>query len=315
MTTDGRKIVNMIIAIVVSIVAWVFVVYNFRPMTQVRHSDVEVVFTGEETLAERGLAISETALEELDVVLRQNRTEARTIKSEDIKITADVSECAAGDNQVQLQVRGPEGTTVVSSERSSISVSVERSRTDSAPVELMYSGDPEEGAEPIAFDMGVIEAEVSCTADRLGRIDKVAALLPYDEVGKAVKSFTCDLVAVDRSGNILPHVIVQPDEMSLDAAAGFTKEVPLNVKVNTRRDDDYTRKYSAPDTVVIKGSKEAIDKVDSIDTAEIDLRYTYESGEVEPEYILPEGIYLANASKGQTVKVTVSENKKTDDET
>ena len=57
MTPRGRKIVNMVLAVLVAIAAWVFVIINYDPMTDITYSDVPVTFTGEEALAERGLAV------------------------------------------------------------------------------------------------------------------------------------------------------------------------------------------------------------------------------------------------------------------
>lgn len=312
--SNKRRAFNITIAIIASIAAWVFVVYNFRPMTQIKHNDIKIVFEGEEALADRGLAVNESAEKNVDVTLLQNRKDIRKIKSDDISVTADVSDCSAGDNIVLLKIKGPEGTTVISSERESISVSVERAKTDYKDIKPTYTGNAEDGAVPIAYDMGAIRAEVSCTDERLKKIDKVAALLNYDEVETTPKSYTCDLVAIDKDGKVLPHVVIWPSEISLDASAGFRKMVPLNLKYNTDINDNYTRNVAGPSTVVIKGSKEAISKISSVDTREMDLRYVYESTEIEIDYILPEGIFLADGAEKQTIKVTVSEKKNKEDE-
>ena len=312
--TKKRRVFNITIAILASIAAWVFVVYNFRPMTQIRHNDIRIEFEGEEALADRGLAVSDSATQSVDVTLLQNRKDTRKIQSDDISITADVSECSAGDNTVSLKIRGPEGTTVLSSESERITVGVGRTKTDYKDIEPIYSGGAEAGAEPIAYDMGATKAEVSCTEERLKKIDKVAALLDYDEVGTTPKSYTCDLVALDKDGKVLPHVVIWPNEISLDASAGFRKKVALNVKYNTDIKDDYERSVAAPSTVVIKGPKSVVSRINNIDTYELDLRYVYETTEIELEYNLPEGVYVAEGSGNQTLKVTVSEKQKKKDE-
>ena len=69
----------MVIAILVAIAAWVFVVYNYDPMTLVSYSDVPVNFTGERDLADRGLAVSSTNMETVNVTLSQRRIDGKKI--------------------------------------------------------------------------------------------------------------------------------------------------------------------------------------------------------------------------------------------
>ena len=44
MTDNGRKMFNIILALLVSIAAWFFVVYNYDPMTSVRYSGVPITY-------------------------------------------------------------------------------------------------------------------------------------------------------------------------------------------------------------------------------------------------------------------------------
>lgn len=42
MSERGRKFLNIIIAIVVAIGGWIYVVYNNDPMTEVRYKDIPI---------------------------------------------------------------------------------------------------------------------------------------------------------------------------------------------------------------------------------------------------------------------------------
>ena len=139
-------------------------------------------------------------------------------------------------------------------------------------------------------------------------------MLDYEDVTDDVKSYTVDLVALDKEGNVIPHVLITPEEISLDACAGFTKTVSLSVPVKNTQDDYYERSYTVPERMVIKGSKEDIESIGVVRAQEVDISDIYEDTELPVEYNLPEGIYVADKSKGQVIKVTVSE-KKTEDET
>lgn len=307
MTDSARKIFYLVIAFLVSIAAWVFVVYNYYPMNQVRYTDVPVSFQGEEALAERGLAVSESSMETIAVTLSQKRVDGGLISSEDISVTADVSECVAGENNVELSVRGPSGTSVVYSSASYAAVEVARTRKEIMDIEVVY-GEGAAGDEvPIASDLSSTSAEVSCSADKFGDIRRIAAVLSLEDVTEVEKSYTIKLQALDSDGEAIPHVVISPDEVSLDAYAGYMKKVYLTMNVRDDSDDGYERQYSAPSMVVIKGLKSAIDDIDSISSKEIDITYLYEDQDVEIEYELPEGVYVSDSSMGQKLRVKVTE--------
>ena len=314
MTPRGRKIVNMVLAVLVAIAAWVFVIINYDPMTDITYSDVPVTFTGEEALAERGLAVVQTSVDGLSVTLSQKRVDASRIGPDDITVLADLSECVAGDNRVDLRISGPEGTTVLKADKSVAEVSVGRAKRDVKAIKVMYKEPEEEHAELITFDLSNTEAEVVCTQDRLDSIETVAAMLDYEDVTDTVKSYTVDLVALDKEGNEIPHVLINPEEISLDACAGFTKTVSLSVPVKNTQDDYYERKYTVPERMVIKGSLDDIDNIGTVRAHEVDISGIYEDTELPIEYNLPEGIYVADKSKGQVIKVTVTEKKTEDDD-
>lgn len=312
MTPRGRKILNMVLAVAVAVAAWVFVIINYDPMTDITYSDVPVTFTGEAALAERGLAVAGTNVEGLSVTLSQKRVDAGRISAEDISVIADLSECVAGDNRVELRISGPEGTSVLRADKSVAEVSVGRAKRDTREIKVMYKEAEDENAELITFDLSNAEAEVICTQDRLKGVDKVAAMLDYDEVGDTVKSYTVDLVALDREGNVIPHVLIYPEEISLDACTGFTKTVDLSVPVKNTQDDYYEREYTVPDQVTIKGPQEDIDKIGTVRAYEVDISGVYEDTELPLEYNLPEGVYVADRSKNQKIRVTVTEKEEED---
>ena len=281
-------------------------------MTDITYNDVPVTFTGEEALADRGLAVVDTSVSGLSVTLNQKRVDASRIKPEDIAVTADLGECVAGDNRVNLRISGPEGTTVLKADKATADVNVGRAKRDVREIDVVYRDAPEEeNAEPVTFDLSETEAEIVCTQDRLSSITKVAAMLDYEEVTDKVKSYTVNLVALDSEGNVVPHVLIYPEEISLDACAGFTKTVSLSVPVKNDQDEYYERKYTVPESLVIKGSKEAIESIGVVRAREVDISGIYEDTELPLEYNLPEGIYVADKSLGQTIKVTVTEKKNT----
>ena len=296
--------------------AWVFVVYNYDPMTREKYSGIPITYTGLENLANRGYAVAETNHARIDVTLEQRRIDTGSITADDISVTADVSQLASGQNTVVLHAEGPDGTLVSDVSLKTVTIDIESSDSRDMEISVEYPETADEDEEAIVEELSAQEATVVATEDRLARVDRVAALIDPSDLNEKLRPLTVDLAALDKDGNRVLNVVVYPQSVSFKAAGGYTKEVRLNVPVRDDSDDSYERTYTAPETIVIKGSRELINKTGSVTAKEIDITYVYENSEIPVEYELPEGIYLANGYEGYVLKVNVTEKAEEDkDET
>ena len=322
MSENGRKIINIIIAIVVAIGGWIYVVYNNDPMTEVRYKDIPVTFEGEEDLANRGLGISQVSTDTIDVTLSQKRVDTSHISADDITVVADVSDAAEGENGISLQINSPSGTQVAEAERRAISVEVEESETVEERIYVLYT-DGNDDVEPVTSNMTSTKATVMGAKSEIERVDKVAALISNNDTNNRVWNFTKGLTALDESGDEIEHLVIYPGEINFKAYTGFTKTVKLNVVTEEKAEsasaasedeedegDGYTRTFTAPDTIVIKGAEDTISNVDQITTKLIDINNMYEDQEVELVYELPEGVHIAYESEGLKMKVKVTRTEK-----
>ena len=313
MSENGRKIINIIIAVLVAIGGWIYVVYNNDPMTEVRYKDIPVSFVGEHDLANKGLGISQVSTETIDVTLRQKRIETSQITADDITVIADVSDAVEGENGISLQISGPSGTQVAESEKRAISVEIEESDSVEKTIYVDYKDDNED-IEPVTSNMTSTKATVMGAKSEVERVDRVVALISHSDTNNRVWNFTTGLSALDKDGDEIEHLVIYPDELNFRAYTGFTKTVKLNVVTDEEtestgqdsEDDGYTRTYSAPDTIVIKGSEDVIANVNAISTEQINISDMYEDQEVELTYDLPEGVHLAYESEGLVMKVKVA---------
>ncbi len=307
MTDQGRRVINIILSLLVATGAWFFVVYNYDPMTNERYTGVPITYTGLDTLANRGYAVSEANYKNVEVTLQQRRIDTANISAEDISVTADVSGLSTGENTVALRVAGPEGTQVVDSSVKSVTVEIASAASVDMPISVEYSEEVEEDAIPIIENMSVETATVIATEEKLAEIDRVAAVIDPEDLDEQFKAMTLEVAALDSKGNKVINVIVYPETVSFRAAAGYNKEVRLVVPVKDDSDDSYERTYTAPETVVIKGKKSTVDNFTGITANEIDISNYYEDSEIPIEYDLPEGVSIADEQKPQVLKLKVVE--------
>lgn len=308
MSDKGRKIINIILALLVSMAAWVFVVYNYDPMTKEKYSGIPITYTGLETLANRGYAVAETNHERVDVTLEQKRIDTGNIGSEDISVTADVSQLSSGQNTVALHVEGPEDTSVSDISLKTVTIEIESSDSEDMEISVEYpAASAEDDAEPIVEELSETEATVIATSDRLARVDRVAAVIDPNDLNDKLKPLTVDLAALDAEGNRVLNVVVYPQSVSFKAAAGYEREVRLIVPVKDDSDDNYERTHTVRNTIVIKGSKDLVNKTGSITADEIDISQYYEDAEIPLTFELPDGIYLEEGYEALVLKLKVKE--------
>ena len=308
MSDKGRKIINIILALLVSMAAWVFVVYNYDPMTKEKYSGIPITYTGLETLANRGYAVAETNHERVDVTLEQKRIDTGNIGSEDISVTADVSQLSSGQNTVALHVEGPEDTSVSDISLKTVTIEIESSDSEDMEISVEYpAASAEDDAEPIVEELSETEATVIATSDRLARVDRVAAVIDPNDLNDKLKPLTVDLAALDAEGNRVLNVVVYPQSVSFKAAAGYVREVRLVVPVKDDSYDNYERTHTVRNTIVIKGSKDLVNKTGSITADEIDISQYYEDAEIPLTFELPDGIYLEKGYEAPVLKLKVKE--------
>ena len=307
MTDSGRKMFNIILALLVATGAWFFVVYNYDPMTSERYSGVPITYTGLDTLANRGYAVSEANYKNVEVTLQQRRIDTANISSEDISVTADVSGLSNGENTVSLRVDGPEGTQVTDVSVKNVTVEIVSATAVEFPINIEYSEKPDDAAVPLVENMSVNTATVIASDDKLSEIDRVAAVIDPETIDEQYRAMTLEVAALDREGNKVINVVIYPETVSFRAAAGVTKEVRLVVPVKDESDDSYERTYTVPDTIVIKGKKSTIDTYTGITANEIDLANYFEDAEIPIEFELPEGVSIDEEQKPYMLKLKVVE--------
>lgn len=312
MSDNGRRIINIIISLLAAIVAWTFVVYNDDPMTEVTYKDVPIIFEGEATLVNRGLGVSQVSSDTIDVKLRQMRIHTGDISANSISVIADVSEAVEGENGISLKISGPENTQVLDASKRSISVIAEPASSVEKDIVIEYEGD-NSGIEPIATSVTSDTATVLGAESEIERVSKIACQLRPGDTSEKTKNITSTLEAFDRNGDVIEHIIIYPNEINFYAYTGITKEVPLEI-VTDEPDDDYERTWYAPETILIKGDADSLQAVESIPTTEIRISEMYEDTEVDLEYDLPEGIYIANRSQGKTIRIKVALKETEEDE-
>ena len=295
---------NILIAIIISFVAWVFVVYNYAPMKNVVYRNVPITYVGELDLVQNGLGIESALTDTVDVTLNINRKNFNNISVDDILAEVDVGNVVEGSNGLSISITPPDGASLESISTSTVTIEVASGANKDVEMTAVYDNASDASLEPVTSEMSYEKVSVLGAADNVAKVKCAVLRVNEEDLISGPKSFVVAPVALDKDGREVKHIVVLPSEISFKANAASTKEVELVVPLKNGSHED-TNKYEIPDTVTIKGATKLLKTIDKIEANPVDVTGITEETRMTIDYILPEGIQIAQASLGNAVKVVV----------
>lgn len=298
---------DLIIAVILAVAAWVYVVYNIDPTMTRLYKNVPIDFVNEDVLTANDLALKSTEFSTINITLKGKRSSLDAVTDSSLEVSADLADAGKGENVLAIRVTAPDGTEVEGKSSDNITVVVEGRVTKALPVKAIFINLPENGTEPIVTEKSASEVEVTGAESSVGRAACAQITLDANKIGDKERTFSVKAVPVDDEGNAVSFLSVEPDKISATAIASKLKDVLLKVVVNNPESELGVRKYSAPETVTIKGLPDVLDGIDSISTESIDLSGVVKSCSIPITYDLPYGVDIASDSAGQTLEVNFTE--------
>lgn len=293
-----NKILTALLAAVIAIGLWTYVIMVERPESDNTFYNVPVVLDGVNVLQDRGMMIISDTEITVTVKLSGNRRELNKLKSSDMAAVLDLSQISeAGEKKLRCTVEPPsDSITVDSIEPETVTLTVTEWATKEIPVELSYAGRVPDGyyvdkqsatleyeAVNVTGPKDIIsQIEMAkITLNLEGRIETVSENLRYalcNADGEPIEDVST--VTTDR-GEIRVSVSIQQ-----------LKEVKLTytlVEGGGLKTSDVTVTADY-DTVTVAGSAAALLGLEEIDLGTVDLGVLTESTELVMPIKLPEGV-------------------------
>ena len=115
------------------------------------------------------------------------------------------------------------------------------------------------------------------------------------------------MLAIDEKGETIDKLTYGQDFVNIVAVVNKQKEVTINKNIVGEIDDNYKIDSAElnKSTVLIKGPKEAIDKINSIETQDINIEKLTQSKTVPIKFILPSDISLVSNESDYSINLVV----------
>ena len=303
---NNRKI-NIILSLIIAFCGWLYVMYNVDPTTTRTFRNVSITYSNEKDLEAKGIALKSADKKSVEIEVEGHRSELNKMDDSDIKVRADLSDAGKGENTLSLHVQTPPKVSIVSKSDETVTVNTEAMDTRAVPGRVEYRTESTSGTEPIVEEQSSDFFSVTGAMSKVKEVEYVRIPVEEQKLTGKTHTYSVSVIPVNRSGDEITHVKVNPAKASVAVFKGSTKSVPLNIEVNNPVNDEYLRTYSAPKKIEIKGKKEVLEKVESISAEPADLEKMTESGRLALNYKLPDGVFVANSSLNLGITVNVTE--------
>jgi YbbR domain-containing protein len=295
----------MILALIVAICLWAYVLGQVNPTVTITIRDIPITFLNEETLEKNGLTVLNTSANYVNITISGQRTAATRVKESDFKVTADLEALPVGESTVRLNVTGPSGVKIDNVNLEKITVNVDEKITDNKPINVVINGDVTGGKE--AYVMEVSQSSVAVTGAKtlVDKVEYVKAIINAGELRDTAVTLVAELTPVNKDGANIENLTLAFNQIETEVILLDKKSVTLEVPIINKDSGDLERTVTVPKTVTIKGSEADLKNVTSITCKTLDLSNVDKDTTLHLEPILPTGIQLADESVNLTAKVTV----------
>ena len=311
--SKSQKAVYIVISVLVAFVFWLYVDNTGSGERDIRLYNIPVTFVGEsEELADRGLMLVSGDDTTIDLRLQGRLSVISKINKNNIKIQVDVSNIiSTGAHTLNYKLVYPDNVSqnsvsVVSA--SLYAVTVEVGELYSKSIEIMADVNG-------AVADGYMLHECKITPEKLvisGReedVNKIDHALVEISLQNATTSYSEYLhyTLIDTDGNAVNNdkIKVSEDKVCVEVPVVILREIPLDVEFienggSSKDNIDYS---IVPESIMVSGEEQALDKLESITLEKIDLSRLMGDETLEFEIPIPGG--CINESGTNTAKVKI----------
>jgi YbbR domain-containing protein len=212
-----------------------------------------------------------------------------------------------GVHPVEVQVTPPDKIEIVAVYPPQVEVEVAELAYANKPIKLSYSEKFPEGMEPGFTSVTPGEIEVSGTRSLVDRVNYIKADIDFSDLREDNRTLSVDAVLpVDQTGEFVYGVSMSQNTVEVNVRLCYVKEVALDIEIEGNPPGALAvTKKDVPNRVFIRGAKEALDAIDKVTAAPIDISNLRATTIITPDLGLPDDVELADASKDLAVTIEI----------
>lgn len=310
-----NKIISLLLAAVISVSLWVYVVTTVTPEDSQWIRNIPVTFANEDGLfSDRNLTLTQGRNATVDLKVYGMRQDLLKLSNSNITITADLADVLGpGEWQLRYKVEMPETVSdndisIESRSTYEIDVQVDLLSVKEIPVQAVFQGSVADGyvQDPIELEYDTLE--ISGPQDQVSQVDHAQVVLERTNLSKTV-SDSLAYTLVDADGNEIAsdEIHCSVDKIGVMMTVSLVKELPLTVQFidGGGATEEHVVSSIEPSTITVKGSAEDLEGMNSLNVGNIDLSTVPTNKAYTGTFniVLPDN--LTNMTGEETAAVTV----------
>lgn len=318
----GKKITDsrwfyIVISLLLAFILWIYVGKEANPIKTSTLSNVQVVYSGLEKLEERGLMISEGADQTVALRIRARSDVWARLNQGETTVTIDVSGITEpGEQNVTITSRNisyPRSIIATDSielqytSPGAVTFTVSKWASKDVDVRGVFEGSIADGYQRGEFSMAPEKVTVSGPQELVEQVDYARVTVTQTDMNVTYSQDT-GYTLIDYDGNPIfaDELETEPETVLVTLPVEKLKEVELTVDIipgGGATADDVEIDIE-PKTIMVSGSDEDLENLDSISLGEIDLADVF--GSLTQSMPIQLDSVLTNVSGITEAKVTVT---------
>lgn len=294
-----QNIKAKLVAILIALIAWVFVSSNQSLMGK---------FPNQISVKVSNLSADYVAFlddEDVEIYLMAEPSVWNTLSKDSFVATVDVAGLGEGTFDLEVKVSSNvQGVQITRVEPSKVFVNIEKIVTKDLPVNVKIDGDPADGMVVGETSADIENVKVRGPESLIKMVSEATAEVKLNGESNDFTRETT-LFALSENNSKLDQITFVPDKVIVSVAivkGGNNKTV--GVKLNSKNnlpDNYYISKITlSPSTVDITGQRSVLSGVNYIETESLDLSLVSSNTSKDLLLILPSGVALQKGSAAST---------------
>ena len=310
----NQKVFQLILAIVVAMVLWLYVINVENPIGTARLGDLPIQLQGEEVLTENGLMVTDLSKDTVTIRLSGKKKTLMKISRKNVTLTLDVSSVTGpGDWTLTSRLNYPanvntDNVTISHYDDLKVTVTVEPQTTKTIPVRGEFMGSEAEGYRTGRVTVSPDTLTLTGPEDTLGKISYALAQVEEEELSSTL-TVQSPFILMTEEGLPADVANVTTDVSAVEVTVPVRKvaQVPLTVDLidgGGATGDDVTC-IITPETVTLVAEQEDEELPAYISLGEIDLSDVFDGASYYLPIKIPADAEGWNAPEYASVRLTM----------
>jgi YbbR domain-containing protein len=292
-------------------VLWLFITSTENPLTSYKIKGIPVQLLNTDTLTRSKLVLVPGQDLTIDLNIKgANNSVLLGTKAENFSIVADLDAYAlkSGEQNIPIVIKkSPDNINVVNGDTLFIKVNLDELIETKVPISTNITGEPSNGFFASSPVLSQTSANVSGGSKSVNSVKKL--VVEEDINGSQLDiSKTYKLKPLNESGDEVKNVVVSPAQIDVKIPVSKTKSVGVAVKTIGTLNQAFTLASTivSPKQFSLTGSASDLDKIENLNTQDIDLSKLDKSTKISTKVIIPTGVTLVSGTDDVDVEVNLN---------